>query len=162
MGSGKTIIGSKFAKILNYDFLDTDSLIEKETGKSINQIFNDFGEAYFRDLEEKFISKILFKKNYVIALGGGVMTSLKLRKIIKKNSFNIYLNVDINTLNKRLENSKKRPLIKNANIKIKLKELYIKRENFYKQADLTIKNCESINDTINELKKNFKIYDKKN
>ena len=57
MGSGKSIIGSKLAKIIKFDFIDTDVLIEKKTGKSINQIFDNFGEPYFRDLEEKYISK---------------------------------------------------------------------------------------------------------
>ena len=85
MGSGKSIIGSKFAKIINFNFLDTDAVIEKKTGKSISNIFDNFGEAYFRELEEKYISKILLKKNYVISLGGGVMNNIRLRNIIKKN-----------------------------------------------------------------------------
>ena len=157
MGSGKSIIGSKFAKIINFNFLDTDALIEKKTGKSINDIFNNFGEAHFRVLEEKYISKILLKKNYVISLGGGVMNNFRLRDIIKKNSFNIYLCVNNKILLKRLETSKKRPLIKNTNIKKKLDELLKKREQYYKKADLKIKNCETINETVNELKKRFYI-----
>ena len=84
MGSGKSIIGSKFAKIIKFDFIDTDALIEEKTGKSINQIFDNFGQGYFRELEEKYISKILFKKNYVISLGGGVMNNVNLRKILKE------------------------------------------------------------------------------
>jgi len=159
MGSGKSIIGRKFAKIINYNFLDTDSLIEKKTGKSINQIFNDSGEIFFRELEENYIGKILLKKNYVFSLGGGVMNNFKLRNIIKKNSFNIYLKVETNLLSKRLESSKNRPLINNLNIKQKLNELMNERESFYKKADLTIKNDKKISDTINELKKKFNIYD---
>ena len=87
MGSGKSIIGSKFAKILNFDFMDTDDLIEKKTGKSINQIFDESGESYFRKLEEKFISKVLVKKNYVFSLGGGVMNNLKLRSSVENDFF---------------------------------------------------------------------------
>ncbi len=159
MGSGKSIIGKKFAKIIDFNFIDTDSLIEKKTGKSINKIFSDSGENYFRELEEIYISKILLKKNYVFALGGGVMNSLNLRNIIKKNSYNIYLEVEKKILSKRLESSKNRPLISNLNIEKKLNELMDKRENFYKEADLTIKNDKKISDTINELKINFQIYD---
>ncbi len=157
MGSGKSIIGNKLAKIIKFDFLDTDNLIQKKTGKTINQIFDDFGEVYFRELEERFISKILNKKNIVISLGGGTMNNLKLRQIIKKNSFNIYLKVDNDILVKRLESSKKRPLIKNRDIKKKLQELLIERESFYKKADLTIYNNKNINDTIINLKKKFEI-----
>ena len=159
MGSGKSIIGKKFAKIIDFNFLDTDDYIEKKTGKSINQIFSDSGEIFFRELEEKYIIKILNKKNYVFSLGGGVMNNFNLRKIIKKNSYNVYLEVDINILSKRLGSSKNRPLINNINIKKKLNELIKKRENFYKEADLTIKNDKKISDTINELKNNFQIYD---
>ncbi len=153
MGSGKSIIGSKFAKIIKFDFIDTDALIEEKTGKSINQIFDNFGEAYFRKLEEKYISKILLKKNYVISLGGGVMNNFKLRKILKENSFNIYLYVSNINLVKRLENSNKRPLVKNKNIKDTLEELLKKREKYYNKADLKIENSNSLNHTINELKK---------
>ena len=159
MGSGKSIVGSRFAKNIKFNFIDTDALIEKKTGKSINQIFSESGETFFRELEEKFISKILFRKNFVFALGGGIMNNLKLRKIIKKNSFNIYLKVNNNILLKRLESSKKRPLIKNTNIKNKLDELIKNREKYYNKADLIIKNNNTISDTINELKKNLKNYD---
>ena len=157
MGSGKSIIGSKFAKIINFNFLDTDAVIENKTGKSISNIFDNFGEAYFRELEEKYISKILLKKNYVISLGGGVMNNIRLRNIIKKKSFNIYLYVNNSILLKRLETSNKRPLIKNTDIKKTLDQLIKKREQYYKKADLEIKNCQTIKETINELKKKFYI-----
>jgi len=157
MGSGKSIIGSKFAKIIKFDFIDTDALIEEKTGKSINQIFDNFGEAYFRELEDKYISKILLKKNYVISLGGGVMNNVNLRKLLKQNSFNIYLCVSNSELVKRLENSNKRPLIKNKNIKNILEELLKKREKYYNKADLKIENANSIHHTINELKKKLNV-----
>ena len=159
MGSGKSLIGKKFAKIIDFNFLDTDSFIEKKTGKSINQIFSESGEFFFRELEENYISKILKKKNYVFSLGGGVMNNLNLRNIIKKNSYNIYLQVELSILSQRLESSKNRPLIKNTNIKKILNKLIKEREKFYKEADLTIKNDKKISDTINELKNNFQIYE---
>jgi len=153
MGSGKSIIGSKFAKIIKFNFVDTDALIEKKTGKSISQIFENFGEAHFRELEEKYISKILLKKNYVISLGGGVMNNVSLRKVLKQKSFNIYLSVSNSELVKRLENSNKRPLIKNKNTENILEELLKKREKYYNKADLKIENSNSVNHTINKLKK---------
>ena len=159
MGSGKSLIGKKFARIIDFKFLDTDSFIEKKTGKSINQIFSESGEFFFRELEENYISKILQKKNYVFSLGGGVMNNLNLRNIIKKNSYNIYLQVELSILSQRLKSSKNRPLIKNTNIKQTLDKLIKERENFYKEADLTVKNDKKILDTINELKNNFQIYE---
>jgi len=159
MGAGKSIIGNKFAKLIDFNFIDTDTLIVKKTGKSINQIFLDFGEKYFRELEESIIGNVLNKKNYIFSLGGGSMSNKNLRNIIKKNSFNIYLEVDINILSKRLTNSNNRPLINKQNIIKKLTELKSKREKFYKEADLIIKNDKTILDAIEELKKYFNIYD---
>jgi Shikimate kinase len=81
------------------------------------------------------------------------MNNFNLRKILKQNSFNIYLCVSNSDLVKRLENSNKRPLIKNKNIKNILEELLKKREKYYNKADLKIENFNSVNHTINELKK---------
>ena len=81
------------------------------------------------------------------------MNNINLRKILKQNSLNIYLCVNNSDLVKRLENSNKRPLIKNKNIKNILEELLKKREKYYNKADLKIDNANSVNHTINELKK---------
>ena len=81
------------------------------------------------------------------------MNNVYLRKILKQNSFNIYLCVKNSDLVKRLENSNKRPLIKNKNIKNILEELLKKREKYYNKADLKIDNANSVNHTISELKK---------
>ncbi len=155
MGSGKSVIGKKLAKIINFGFLDTDTLIEENMGKSINQIFIENGEEQFRELEEKIIIKSLNKKKFVISLGGGAIVNKKIRKKIKKNSFNIYLEVKIDILTKRLAFAKNRPLINDKNIKKKLIELMNTREIFYKQADLIIKNEINLSETINKIINNL-------
>ena len=81
------------------------------------------------------------------------MNNINLRKILKQNSLNVYLCVSNSDLLKRLENSNKRPLIKNKNIKKILEELLKKREKYYNKADLKIDNANSVNHTISELKK---------
>jgi len=140
MGSGKTLVGKKLANEINFSFIDTDNLIEKKAGKSINRIFMEEGELYFRELEEHIVTGVLNKKNHVISLGGGAIVNNAIRKIIKNNSYNIYLKVKIDILASRLYNSKKRPLIKSKNIEKTLTKLITKREYFYNQADLIIKN----------------------
>ena len=95
MGSGKSLIGKKLAKEINFSFVDTDKLIEEDRGKSINKIFKEDGEEYFRKLEEKIILNILQKKKYVIALGGGSVENDSVRNFIKNNSYNIFLDVKI-------------------------------------------------------------------
>ena len=81
MGSGKSVIGKRFAKLIDFKFIDTDKFIEEKTGKSINNIFKDHGESGFRELEEKIHTRVLDKKNHVISLGGGSLINSKIRKI---------------------------------------------------------------------------------
>ena len=155
MGAGKSVIGRQFAKIINYDFVDTDSLIEKKSGKKINNIFEIYGEDYFRKYEEKIVLDVLKLKNVVISLGGGSILNKSIRKVMLKNSFTIYLEVNIDVLNNRLKNSKKRPLLQNQNVKKKLQSLLNDRKKYYNKANLVINN--SINKTyiIKELKNHF-------
>ena len=158
MGSGKSLIGKKLAKEINFSFVDTDKLIEEERGKSINKIFKEDGEEYFRKLEEKIILNILKKKKYVIALGGGSLENHSIRNFIKNNSYNIYLDVNIKILIKRLKNSKNRPLLHNKDIYKTLVEILKKRKKFYNEADLIIQNENNINNIVNNIKKKLKNY----
>ena len=140
MGSGKSAIGKILANKLDYNFIDVDKMIEIDAKKTIKKIFEEDGEEYFRDLEEKLTINILRHKKTIISLGGGAIVSKKIRNSIKKNSFNIYLNVDVDILTKRLQNSKTRPLIYKKNLKKELINLIGVREKFYRKADLIVKN----------------------
>ena len=155
MGSGKSILGKDLSKLYNIEFFDSDLEIEKKIGKSINHIFIDSGEKYFRKIEEKVCIDLLKVENCIISLGGGSIISSKIRKIIKKNSFSIYLKVDINVLLKRLKSSKKRPLLKYSN-KEDIKKLYNEREIFYNKSDLVINNDNNKYDAIHKIKVNLK------
>ncbi len=151
MGSGKSVIGKELAKLYKIKFFDSDSEIEKIAKKSINKIFLDDGEAHFRKLEENICSKLLDVNNCIIALGGGSIENLKIRKLIEKNSYSIYLKVDIKTLSNRLINTNKRPLLKNINKKKKLEELFRSRKEFYNMANLIIENNYDKNKLINKI-----------
>ena len=153
MGSGKSSIGKLIAKKINYNFIDTDLLIEKEENKSINQIFAENGEEYFRVLEKKIALNSLNRKKTIISLGGGAILNKSIRLAIKLNSFNIYLKSNKFVLKKRLESSKSRPLLKNVILDEKLDELLNQREKFYNNADLIINNDKKISNTINEILK---------
>ena len=140
MGSGKSVIGKELSKLYNIDFLDSDQIIEERTGKKISFIFKNYGEKYFREIEEKICLKILEKENCVIALGGGSIISPKVRELINKNSFSIYLKVDIKTLIDRIKNTRKRPLLNNVDKNKVLETLYHQRKKFYSEANLIIEN----------------------
>ena len=158
MGSGKSILGRDLSKLYNIEFFDSDLEIEKKIGKIINQIFIDSGENYFRKIEEKVCIDLLKVENCIISLGGGSIINSNIRKIIKKNSFSIYLKVDINILLKRLKSSKKRPLLKYNN-KEDIKKLYNEREIFYNKSDFVIDNNNNKYDAIQKIKVNLKKYD---
>jgi len=144
MGSGKSAIGKILANKLDYNFIDVDKMIEIDARKTIKKIFEEDGEKYFRDLEEKITINILENKETIISLGGGAIINKKIRNSIKKNSYNIYLSVDVDILTKRLQNSKTRPLLYKKDLKKELINLISIREKFYRKADLVIKNEKNI------------------
>ena len=151
MGSGKSAIGKILANKLNYNFIDVDKMIEIDAGKTIKKIFEEDGEQYFRDLEEKKTINILELKETIVSLGGGAIINKNIRGSIKKNSYNIYLNVNIDILTKRLQNSKTRPLIYKKNLKKELINLIGIREKFYRKADLIVKNEKNIIETTKNI-----------
>ena len=139
MAAGKTSLGKIVAKIQKLEFVDIDANIEKRNSMSINEIFKKNGENFFRMEEEKEVLNSLKKKNCVIALGGGAFTNEIIRTNILKNAISVWLDVDINILNKRVKWSQKRPLLKKGNSKKILEKLYEERKEFYKQANYKIK-----------------------
>ena len=157
MGSGKSVIGKDLSKKLDIAFIDTDTEIEKELGLTIDLIFKNHGEDYFRSVEEKICLKFLKNENCIISLGGGSVMNQNIRKSIKQNSYSIYLKVDNNTLLNRLKNSKKRPLLKNIDKKKALYEIYNKRKNYYRNADLIIENNFQKKEVIAEIISKLKV-----
>ncbi len=156
MAAGKTTIGFKLAKKLNYRFIDIDSEIEKSENEKIINIFDSKGETYFRKLEEKKTLSFLEKSDCVISIGGGAFLNEKIRKKIKKNSYSFWLNWKIKTILTRISKNSRRPLALKLSKK-DLANLFRKRVNFYKLSDFKV-NCEdkSKNEIINQIIKIIK------
>jgi shikimate kinase/3-dehydroquinate synthase len=132
MGSGKSTIGKYLAQQLQKKFIDTDSLIEAEAGKSINEIFAEYGEKHFRQLEKEIIKAVLKEKNQVISLGGGAIIDPENREIIKTSSSLIALVASPTDLYNRIRRRKNRPLINNEENPLqKLEDLWEQRESSY-------------------------------
>jgi len=131
-GSGKTTFGKKLALEKNLKFIDIDLEIEQREQKTITQIFKDFGELYFRKLEEEITIEYAFKEGYVISCGGGIVLNDKAMAALKAYSYGIFLKTKIDTIINRLSDDeiRKRPLIE-ENTKEKLEELYQKRIDLY-------------------------------
>ena len=133
MGSGKSSLGKKLAKSLDKKFIDTDKEIEKRENKTINEIFENNGEKYFREKEKEFLINIPNNLNIIIATGGGIITNQENRKKLKENKV-IFLNASIERQSKRTSKSDKRPLLKNVNRLKKLRELYDQRLELYREV----------------------------
>ena len=143
MGVGKSTIGKILAKKLNYKFIDVDKLIENQEGFSINFIFKNKSENYFRKIENDITLIELKKDNSVIALGGGAFLNSSIRKSAKKLSASFWLDVPIDELIKRLRKNRKRPLLSKKNTSEEIKKIYFDRKKIYNEADYRIK-CESL------------------
>ena len=116
MGVGKSTVAKILANKLAFNFIDIDSLIEKQEGSSINLIFKNKSENYFRMIENKISLRELKKENLVISLGGGAFMNNKIRKEVKNSSISFWLDVNINILAQRLKKTRKRPLLFNKNL----------------------------------------------
>ena len=157
MGSGKSTIGYHLSKNINFNFLDVDKIIEKETGLKIYDIFQTKGEAYFRSIEEKITLKLLKGKGKIISLGGGGFINNNIRKEVLKNHISFWLNWKNSTIIDRILKSKKRPIAISSS-ENDLKKLINERSNIYSEAKFKI-NCETL--TKNMIVKNIiELYEK--
>ena len=118
MGCGKSTIANRLSKTTHIPFVDLDKIIEEKTNSSINQIFEQHGEIYFRKLEhDVFVELLNAPENIIIGLGGGTPCYANNHELLKgDNVLSIYLKASIETLFERLAaNKSKRPLIADKN-----------------------------------------------
>src|SRR5262245_40116904 len=115
MGAGKTSVGKLLAKILNYEFLDSDQVIEEQTGADIPWIFDIEGEEGCRNREMKVIDQLTRKTDIVLATGGGVVLREENRRNLAARGIVFYLSVGVDEQVLRTDRSHNRPLILNKN-----------------------------------------------
>jgi shikimate kinase len=139
MGAGKTTIGRSLAKRLGLRFEDSDRVIEARTGVSIPTVFEIEGEEGFRKREAQVIDELSQTSGLVVATGGGVVLRPENRARMSESGFVVYLNVPPYTLWERTRHDKNRPLLRVENPLLRLKELYLERDPFYREvADLIV------------------------
>lgn len=132
MGAGKSTVGLALAKMLDYEFIDLDAVIAKNTELSISQIFEQFGEAEFRNIEKRILKENI-RENAVIATGGGSVINAENRELMEKteNKKVIWLKAPPSVIAKRLNEDVTRPLLKGKNIVEQIAELLKIREKMY-------------------------------
>lgn len=148
MGAGKTAIGRRLAHKLDLEFRDADHEIEAAAGKSISDIFEEHGEAYFRDGERRVIRRLLGYGSQVLATGGGAIMDEKTRAGIVESAISIWLNADIDVLIKRVSKRGHRPLLKGTDVGEKLRQLMDVRGPIYEQSNIVIKSRDVPHDVI--------------
>lgn len=131
MGSGKTTVGKCLARDLNYRFVDTDGIIEAIAKKPITSIFQQSGEAYFRELETKVLAQLSVYTRSVVATGGGIIGQRTNWSYLQQGLI-VWLDVDLEILKQRLAQDRTRPLADN------LESLLKTRRPLYDQGDLRI------------------------
>ncbi len=151
MGCGKSLIAEKLVSAMGVALYDIDAMIKDDEDRTINEIFADEGEAYFRTLEADKIDAVLAEGLCVISTGGGALKTPRTLENIKEKAVFVWLDVDIDTIYKRIKDDKNRPLLQGDNPKAKLEELLAAREHLYKQADIRVDNSGDPNDTVAEI-----------
>lgn len=135
MGCGKTTAGQQLAKKLDYDFLDTDKLIEQKTGRTVGRIFEEEGEEFFRKQETETIRELIGHLNRtVVSVGGGLPVTPGNGELLKALGTVVYLEVSKEVLVSRLKNDTVRPLLAGKDGLKNMGALYDKRLPFYEAA----------------------------
>jgi shikimate kinase len=138
MGAGKTTIGRRLAQRLGLPFVDADKEIEVAAGKTIQEIFDDHGEEYFRSGEARVISRLLDEEQKVLATGGGAFMDPATREIIADKAVSVWLSGDLALLMKRVRRKSHRPLLKAPDPEAVMQRLIDERYPTYAQADCRV------------------------
>ena len=148
-GAGKSSIGKKLAKHLNFNFVDSDLIIEKKYGESLQDILNQKGNKKFKEIEEGALLSVEFKE-IVLATGGSAVFCDAAMDYIKDNSIVIYLEVSYEDISARISNFSERGLLKRSDQTIQ--EAYKEREGLYQNcADYIVQNNEKIDSCLNKI-----------
>ncbi len=137
-GAGKSSVGRKMASQLAVPFFDADTEIETAARMSIEQIFENFGEAEFRKGERRVIARLLEQPAHILATGGGAPIDNETRALIKEKAISVWLRVDLDILLERTSRRTDRPLLKKDDPRAVLQKMLTGREPFYAEADIVV------------------------
>jgi len=152
MGVGKSTVGRRLAARLRLPFADADAEIERAAGLSVSEIFERFGEPYFRDGERRVIARLLDGAPKVIATGGGAFVQEETRALILRDAVSVWLDAPPEVLAERVGRRDTRPLLRGRDPRAVLEELSAARAPFYAMADLRVSSRRAPHDaTVNAI-----------
>ena len=138
MGAGKTAIGRKVAGALSLPFIDSDHEIETVSRMTVPELFERYGEAEFRALEQRVILRLLETGPQVLSTGGGAFMNAQTREAIAAQGVSVWLKADVDLLMERVSKKQNRPLLKSENPRAVLEQLTKDRYPIYAHADITV------------------------
>lgn len=138
MGAGKTAVGRALAQRLGVPFLDSDAEIEAAANMSVQEIFVRDGEPFFRQKESQIIERLLRERCGILSTGGGAFLAEANRRMISERGVSVWLNADLGVLWNRVKHKDTRPLLRTADPRATLAEIYKARVPIYAQADLSV------------------------
>lgn len=138
MGAGKSTVGQRLANLMDSDFVDSDAEIEAAAQRSVSEIFEQFGEPYFRDGERRVIARLIEEGHGVLATGGGAFVQSETRALILERAIAVWLDCDIDTLVARTRRRDTRPLLRGGDPKEILARLHAERAPAYAEAPIRI------------------------
>lgn len=138
MGAGKTAIGRKVAQMLGLPFTDSDHEIETVSRMNIPDLFDLYGEAEFRALEERVLGRLLEHGPQIVSTGGGAFMNERTRAAVAVGGVSVWLKADLDTLMERVVKKQNRPLLKNADPRAVMQRLMAARHPVYALADVTV------------------------
>jgi shikimate kinase len=148
MGCGKSAVGRRLAVRLGLPFVDADEEIEKAAGQSIEDIFTEHGEPYFREGERKVLARLMRSGPQVLATGGGAFTNADTRAAIADRGISIWLKAELPLLVRRVAKRNNRPLLKGGDPQAVMQKLMDVRYPTYALADLTVESRDVPHDVI--------------
>ena len=138
MGVGKSTVGRRLAGMLRTGFVDADDAIEEAAQRSISEIFEAHGEAYFRDGERRVIARLIEEQHGVIATGGGAFVDSDTHTLILDRAIAVWIDCDLDTLVERTSRRDSRPLLKGGDHREILGRLSKERSGFYAKAHVRV------------------------
>ncbi|HEY5107482.1 MAG TPA: shikimate kinase [Caulobacteraceae bacterium] len=143
MGVGKSSIGRRLASALAMPFQDADSEVEAAAGRSVVDIFEDYGEAAFRDGERRVIARLLEGPPHVLATGGGAFLDPQTRQVIARRAVSVWLKADLAVLARRVGRKDTRPLMAGKDPLAVLEQQAAERYDVYAEADIVVETGET-------------------
>ena len=138
MGAGKTAVGRALAGMVHAPFLDSDQEIERAANMTVSEIFERYGEPFFRQKESQVIDRLLDAQRGILSTGGGAFMFEGNRDMMSRKGVSVWLKADLEVLWHRVRHKNTRPLLRTKDPKATLRALYEARVPIYAQADLVV------------------------